>query len=400
MSSPANDSSTQELRDFSLVGGGPLFQLWRRTGLAGDDLQLTRRRMLFMALLAWVPLLLLSIAEGHAWGNSVALTFLRDIETHVRLLIAVPLLIVGEVTVHKRLLEILRLFPERGLIRDAGRPQFRAALSSAMRLRNSVAAELLLIAFVYGIGVLLVWRTQGTLDMTSWYAVPNNGELALSGAGWWAGCVSMPIFQFLLLRWYFRIFIWARLLWQVSRIDLNLRPTHPDGKAGLHFLSTINRAYTPVLLAQGTVLAGMIANRIFYAGANLKSFSVELVGTAALIVFAILGPLLAFTPKLRAARHKGMEEYGTLGQRYAREFDNKWFQGGAAAGEPLVGSADIQSLADLHSSYLAVRDIGWAPFGLKNVLQLTVVTLLPVTPLLLTTFSPEQLLERVLKVFF
>ena len=74
--------------DFSLVLGGPLYQLWRRTRLAGDTLQLLRRRIIVMALLAWAPLLLLSVAEGHAWGDSVTLPFLYDVEMHVRLLLA------------------------------------------------------------------------------------------------------------------------------------------------------------------------------------------------------------------------------------------------------------------------------------------------------------------------
>jgi hypothetical protein len=46
-------------------------------------------------------------------------------------------------------------------------------------------------------------------------------------------------------------------------------PMHPDRCGGLGFLAGISQAFAPVLLAQGAVLAGMIANRIFYAGATL-----------------------------------------------------------------------------------------------------------------------------------
>ena len=63
-------------------------------------------------------------------------------------------------------------------------------------------------------------------------------------AGWWAGLVAMPVLQFLFLRWFFRFFIWARFLWQVSRMDLDLEPTHPDGTAGLHFLAKVQNALT------------------------------------------------------------------------------------------------------------------------------------------------------------
>ena len=104
----------------------------------------------------------------------------------------------------------------------------------------------------------------------------------------------------------------------------------------------------------------------------------EIIGLVAVMVFAVLGPLLVFGPKLAAAKRAGLREYGTLAQRYVREFDGKWLRGGAPADEPLIGSADIQSLADLGNSFEVVKDMRWAPFTVQTVLQLAVVTLLPV----------------------
>src|SRR5450755_4581872 len=93
----AIDNSLQrEGEDFSLVLGGPLFQLWRRTRLSGSHLELLRRRVIVMVLLTWMPLLLLSVVEGHAWSGSLALPFIVDVEQHLRLLVALPLLIVAE----------------------------------------------------------------------------------------------------------------------------------------------------------------------------------------------------------------------------------------------------------------------------------------------------------------
>jgi hypothetical protein len=395
-SSVASGASLAASSDFSLVNGGLLNRFWRSTRLSGDALQWVPRRALAMALLAWVPLLLLAMAEGNAWGDDVALTFLKDFETHLRLLVAVPLLILAEVKVHQRLRQIVRAFVEHGLVPDAARPRFEAAIASAMRLRNSVVPELLLIVFVYSAG-LYVWRNQVSLDVDSWWVVAGDWPARLSMAGWWAALVSMPVFQFLMLRWYFRFFIWARFLWHVSRIDLNLKPTHPDGTAGLRFLSLTGRAYSLFLLAMGTVLAGMIANRIFYAGARLLEFKVEVIGWVAVLVFLILGPLIIFLPTLRAVRRKGILEYGVLGQRYAQEFDRKWVHGGRAPDEPLLGHADIQSLADLRNAMMIVEGMHLTPFGAKNVTILAAYVLAPVAPLLLTTFSVEQLLDRMLK---
>jgi hypothetical protein len=238
------------------------------------------------------------------------------------------------------------------------------------------------------------------LDVSSWYGASVEGRLRLSLAGWWMGCVSLPLFQFLLLRWYFRLFTWARFLWQVSRIDLKFMPTHPDRCGGLGFLATVSHAFSPVLLAQGAVLAGTMANRIFFAGAKLPQFKVDIIGLVAVMVFAVLGPLLVFGPQLAAATREGLREYGTVAQHYAREFDHKWLRGGAPPDEPLLGSADIQSMADLANVFEVVKGMRWAPFTLQTVLQLAVITLVPVVPLALTMISLEELLMRLLKIVF
>ena len=82
--------------DFSLVLGGPLFQLLRRAHLTGDALELVRQRILVISLLAWLPLLVLSALEGQALGGSAAVPFLLDVEVHVKFLGVLPLLIIAE----------------------------------------------------------------------------------------------------------------------------------------------------------------------------------------------------------------------------------------------------------------------------------------------------------------
>jgi hypothetical protein len=385
---------------FSLVSGGPFYQLLRRVHMCGSELEWSGRRVVILSLLAWLPLLVLSIAEGHARGAAITLPFLNDVEMHVRLLIALPLLLVAELVAHRRLPGTAQQFVSRGLIPDATRPQFDAAIASAVRLRDSAMAEWLLIGLVYGMGVLFIWRTQIALDAASWYGAPIDGKLRPSLAGWWLGSVSLPLFQFLLLRWYFRLFIWARFLWDVSRLELSFIPAHPDRCGGLGFLASVGNTFTPLLLAQGAMLAGLIASRIFFAGATLPQFKVDLIGLVAVMVLAILGPLLVFSPKLEAVRRTGVREYALLAGRYVREFDHKWLRGGAPADESLIGSPDIQSLADMSIGFDMVKDMRWVPFTLQTVLQMSVTTLLPVLPLMLTMISLQELLERLIKIVF
>ena len=110
-------------------------------------------------------------------------------------------------------------------------------------------------------------------------------------------------------------------------------------------------------------------------------------------------PLLLFSGQLAEAKRTGRREYGTLAERYTREFDAKWLRGGAPAGEPLIGSADIQSLADLGNSYEVVRGMRMAPVTRELVVQVAAATLLPVAPLLLTMMPLEELLKKLFGVF-
>ena len=386
--------------DFSLVLGGPLFQLLRRTHLADDALLMVRRRILFGALLAWLPLLLLSAVGGELWAGQAAVPFLKDAEVHIRFLVSLPLLILAELVVHQRMRPLVKQFMERNLIPDNAMPKFEAAIGSAARLRNSVLAEVLLIALVYVIGIGIVWRNFVALDAATWYATPSLAGPSLTWAGLWYLGVSLPLFQFLLLRWYFRLFIWARFLWQVSRIDLSLLPTHPDRLGGLSFVAGQVYAFAVLAVAHGALLAGNLANRIFFTGATLPQYKVEIAIMVIFMLCLILAPLLVFAPQLAQAKRVGLREYGTLAERYVREFDVKWLRGGASAGEPLVGSADIQSLADLGNSFGVVQDMRIVPVTRDALLRLVGATMAPIVPLALTMMSLEDLLKKLMGILF
>jgi len=72
----------------------------------------------------------------------------------------------------------------------------------------------------------------------------------------------------------------------------------------------------------------------------------------------------------------------------------------AATQERLVGSSDIQSLADLGNSYNVVRTMRIAPITKEVVLRFAVATLVPIVPLLLTMMPLEELLKKLVKILF
>jgi hypothetical protein len=166
----------------------------------------------------------------------------------------------------------------------------------------------------------------------------------------------------------------------VSRLPLRLNPLHPDRTGGLGFLGNSVRAFQPVLGAHTVVLAGLIASRIWYEGMKLPAFQIEIAGAVVLLMAIVLAPLTFFVLKLARAKREGTRQYGLLATRYVDEFREKWMRARRLEGEPLVGSADIQSLADLANAHDVVREMRVLPFDRQTVVTLPIVVALPYLP--------------------
>jgi hypothetical protein len=383
----------EEPHEFSPVRGGPFFQLLRRTYLTGEAMELLQRRVVVIPMIAWLPLMLLASLRGTGLSS-----FLHDVEVHVRLLIALPILIAAETVVHSRMRPVERVFVDRRIVMPDDLPRFDRAIASAIRLRNSYVVELMLVILVYTFGLWL-WSSRVPILTPTWYAMPG-GRWHLTPAGYWYVFLSIPIVQFVLLRWYLRLFLWYRFLWQVSRINLNLVTTHPDRCAGLGFLGKSAYAFAPILFAQGAMLAGVVASRVLYRGESLWSFELPIGGFVAFFVLVILGPLVMFSQRLAIAKRRGLASYGQLAQNYVEDFEQKWIVHDPPHKEDLLGANDIQSLADLANSYSVVSSMRSVPFGLDDITRLAAATAAPFFPLLLTIWSPEELILRLFKVVF
>jgi hypothetical protein len=208
--------------DFSLVLGGPIFQLFRKSHLSGHTLDLLHRRLLIITGVAWLPMLLLALLASTPGGGG-RVSFFHDVEVHIRFLVALPILIGAELIVHRRVRPVVRRFVDRRIVLPQDMRRFDRAIDSAVRIRNSVPLEAGVLVVAYAVGLWL-WNSRVSLNTATWYALPE-GRWSLTPAGYWYVFVALPIVQFILLRWYFGLFIWFRFLGQVSRINLNLIPT-------------------------------------------------------------------------------------------------------------------------------------------------------------------------------
>jgi hypothetical protein len=392
----ATPAPSQEPPDFSLAVGGPLYQMLSRSKSAGPVLQMLRGQAVASILLCWVPLAVLSVAQSN-FVDGIKLSFLRDIETHVRFLVSLPALILAEIIVHRRVRPIIKRFVERSLVTQEELPKYYASIEAAVAIHNSVITEIVILILVFT-GGMWFWRHQIAGDVASWYASSQGGQIHLTMAGYWLAFVSVPVFQFFLLRWYMQILVWAWFLFRVSRLKLQLRPLHPDRAGAIGFVGPSSMAFAPLLFAQSALLSGQIASHILYSGGSLISSEIAIFSYIVLSVMVALAPLLLFTPQLIRTKRRGLAIYGNFATGFVTEFNQKWLK--KMGEDPMLADQDIQSLADLGNSFAVVREMRFVPVSAHDVLLLFFVTIGPFVPLLLTIMPLDQLVVHALKIVF
>jgi hypothetical protein len=354
------------------------------------------RRIAALVLVAWLPLFLLSAWAGELYGN-VAVPFLKHLSVHARLLVSLPLLLVAEVIIHQRVSIIVRQFDAQGLIPAESRARFDEIVSSTRRLACLALPEAILAVLAFTLGHWL-WIRRVALPVDTWYNHPTPAGMSLSAAGIWYAFVSLPLIRFILYRWYFRLALWYRLLWKISRLPLNLNPAHPDRAAGLAFLGQSILAFAPILVAHTVFGAGLIGDEIWHRGLRLTDFKPEIGGILGVLMALVLAPLFFFSARLARVRRAALAEHAVFAGRYVDEFTRKWLRPADPPPPSPLGSPDIQSLADLGTHYQAVRETRPVPVGKRAVLQVGLLLVLPLLPLLLTVMPLEELLARLARL--
>jgi hypothetical protein len=358
--------------------------LWRPT---------PARRILAGLLVAWLPLLIITIVEGTA-ASGVREPFFADLNAQVRLLIALPLLLGAEPLINCRSRLIIGPFLDRRIVAAEDAAHFNALIDFAERLRGSVIMGILILV---GSTTLAgwIWHQDWSMRTGVWYISDSSGGPKLTFAGLWYVFVSLNVFRFVLLRWYYRLAVWYRFMWRVSRLRLELNPLHPDRAGGLGFLALSVPALGLGFLAQTTALAGRIGGRILHDGASLDSFIAEMSIAPVLLTVLSTLPLTFFSIALIQMRLKGSVDFGGLASTYVDDFRHKWMADPNAPKVGLVGSSDIQSLADLSNSYQIVSTARLLPIAYTTILSHAVLLAAPFLPLALTKIPLDELIRRV-----
>ena len=339
--------------DLSLIRGGPFYRVQRAAKLIRQSQWNHARRVTIAIALTWLPLVVIT-----ALHNPTALTsLLRDYRVYARLLIAVPILLAGQLMMDVRFRMIVAHIGEANLLGVEDWPSLDSIVAMIKRFRDSVFPEAAILALVI-IHTATTFRTR--IDATPWIASGVTPDLHLTPAGWYGVLVSATIFQFLLGLGLWKWLLWVIFAFRFSRLDLQLIPTHPDRHGGLGFLGLAPIAFAPISFAASAAIGSTWRHDILVHGARLASFKLPALVLLVLIALIALGPLAFFAPRLATLRRQGLMDYGALGQIHSMGFHDKWIHHRAGHESELLTAEEISTLCDYGGSYERLK--GMTPF--------------------------------------
>jgi len=374
--------------ELSLVQRGPSYRLGELLGLGTSSAKVRITKVLLVLSVTWLPLVVLSFIGGTAISGRVEIPFFHDPEANGRFLFVLPLLEFAVGIVGVGLAAQARQFVDMGLVSEPDRPRIRAAQAATVQLRSGLIPEAILLLLAFAFPVVTRLGLGFSAGTSSWERVGSS----LTPAGWWYMLVSLPFLFFFLFRWLWVFVLWAWFLFQVSRLKLEVTATHPDRCGGLGFVGWGLASFAPVLLAVSAVCSAGFADEILHHGSSLPDLKFHIAAFVIVAVVVLYAPLLLFSPQLSRCRFKGLLEIGKLVWEHDRAFDEKWIKHGAEHLDSLLGSADIQSLADAGTCYEHVNNMWLFPFDMKAFAVLLIAALLPMIPLLGTSVPLQDIL--------
>jgi hypothetical protein len=373
------------------------FKLQRVLRLVDLNKPRLMRRAVLVILVGWVPLALLALLQDGSMGGQNFLAFSSDFTVHARSLIACPLLILAETACAKELGAIVLQFGSDDLLPGRERPGFDIAVASTKRLLNSTTAEAAAVVAAYVIAAILIFSMSAD-QLPVWQKEAGTAAAAFSWAGWWHALVSLPLLLVLLFGWMWKLGLWTRFLWLMSRLDLHLVAVHPDRLAGLKFISHSVYGFLLVALALATIVAGRAADILIDRGAlamtEMLGFAVALI--AIVVLFA--GPLLVFAGVLLREWQRGVLHYGAGASKFGKEFERKWFGPDRPRGEEVLRAPDFSAAADLYQVVANVYAMRIVPIDILSLILLVGAVLLPFVPVVLMTVPVDQIIVQLKKL--
>lgn len=320
---------------------------------------------------------------------------LGDYGMAVRLLLAIPILLLDEFRVDRRIAVILPTFRDCHLFAAPDLAAWEARVR-ATRGRMTGGLNLLALAGVAITLAVLALIHPANGPAAVWMEDPS-GPNGLSWAGLWYTIVARPIFLFLGFLWAWRWIALGLLVYRTARSPLTLQVSHPDQLGGLAIFMELITAVMSIIFTLSAVMSAGIFYEMVHRGAHLRTFAPVLIGLLVLAVLFALGPFFSFIPVLAKLRRQALYSFGVLAAEHSTLFERRWFHKHPADQE-LLGASEISSLTDLASAYVVAGSIRTFPLGRGTILSVVMAAGLPMVPVVLVEVPLREIVSRILKL--
>ncbi len=378
--------------EFPLFDIGSFFGLERSAPRRWFEQLTLRQRILILVSVTWIPMAILAAIQGVAIGPTQPRSFLEDVGIYARFFIALPLLVAAPSFLRDRFEQIAQHFLKGGLVKETDQERFLSILSSTARLRYSRVADWVCLAIAYGHTEAFVFLPAlASAFSATWRTSGSAGHGSLSLAEWYFAAVSQPIYVFVVMHFLYRVCLWWRALWMISRLDLQLRGAHPDEAGGLMFLGYSLPPCRLPAFALAAGLAGGLANLVLATGVSVLNFKFVIIAVAVLITALFAGPLVFFNEQLRRAKFQASLSHDRTMLQQLRQFEQKWI--GQSKDTNLLEVPDFSAVIDLSSTVGTVHQMSRFPIPGRVLVELIVATLLPFLPVLALQIPIKDLLQ-------
>ena len=389
-----------EQSEFRLSGGGVARVLSLRMGGQGASAFSPPTRLLMAIGLMWLPLAVLTLINGTFASDEIAQAFITDVVPQVRLLIALPLLLLAGLAIDPSVGGTIRGLALSGVVPQSEYPRFKTALSRITAMRDSIWPDIVLLVLAFA----MTWTLRpGYGDAMfevadkSWLQSVSEGRAILSMAGWWYLLVSAPLFQFILFRWIWRFIIWGVFLFRLSRIRLDLHATHPDFGGGIGMLGLSQQTFVVLFAALSAIVSSTIAHDMLFEAATFESARLEMLAFVVMCLVAIYAPLTLFTGQMYMARRHALRQYGALAYKLSAAFHEQWISRASEdVGKQLKEAVDPSAMADYGAVFDTVQNTRFIPVSMRNIVTTAASLVVPFLPLYLLQFSVADLIDRLL----
>jgi hypothetical protein len=382
---PSNDQRVREI-PISLIRGGFFYQVQEKARLIGPSTWGLRKRLPLALAIAWLPLPILAATHG---GVDDFGALLIDYRVYARTFIAIPLLLVAQITMETRFREMAQHFLDANIIRIADLSRFHQIMQRTRRLRDAKLPEFIIIVAVYvQVGYLV---ESGRLSFATWAVDAASGSI--TPAGHYSMLVTQALFLTLLSIAAWKWLIWVDVLRQLSRMPLQLDATNGDLAAGLGFLGNTPRAFVPVVLGVSAVIGANWRVQVLTGQLTLEFLKWPAAGYAVILLLIFFLPLALFTPALLREKRLSTQKYGSIQHLVSLQFRRKWTTQRNQHVEDLLGAPDVSSLADLSAAFKNVEQMTTYPFRKSSVVVFLLAVAVPMIPVVTTQIPLKQIMK-------